>query len=283
MEKVKYIGAILLVTSIMASAQKKRVAGAKKQGEASAKIMIIGCGAEPRRKFKKPEQRSADGERLPEVVETEFGEVVPAQLYLRQPKHGAKRKNKTKKRKEKAAYRSIHIGFNRSVALATVAAGKPLRFFMRDPAKGGEYQHYFTLPKLDSDSQSLVLLSEKSHRARRWIYRPRVRVVRLDGKSMQGIGLMLLNLSREELSVNVGKIPQRRLLGNGGMIRYRVAAGYRLRMAARLKAEPQKNLINTAFRLSSGWLTVLVFFDADPATNSGKSVGVCRLLIEKKK
>lgn len=225
-------------------------------------MTIIALGAQPPRRYM--DQPSGDG---PVMMLAQPGKIPPATLYYQEKSASD----------EVAEWQSWSVALNSVSALKRISAGKVLTLYQKLPDFGG-YQKYVSLPAADEGSRRVVFLTASSSGPRPWMQPPWVNIISLTSKNLLGKQLILKNLSRftvlhafggEVASVAPMKTISYKRAHAGEL--YRIAAQYGRR---------QKIIYNTAVRLDGrGHTHIFALYNANPGTNSGRSVGVFRAII----
>lgn len=279
-----------LVNSInIVRAQSSSNEGTKKV-EKHAYISIIALGAVPLKRYKLSEKAGPSGDKLSIMLPPKKGEHPPARLYY-----------KSGKKDGRQLYDSLRIGFNNPTGINKIRPRVVRSLFSRNEKSGMDYVKFMNLPALEANSQTLFLLTEKSKKTDRWLNEPSVTRIDLNSGKLKDAKLYMKNLSSETVYVWINKEEAVILKkGEGKIFEHDEKSGM-IRLLAMKKEnnverkikEKQKPkigdkpefipLMRTGTRLSDSMITAFTFYNADPATNSGKTVGVCRIVTKRLK
>lgn len=225
-------------------------------------ISIVALGPKPTRKYKEVE--GAEG---PIMLLSKPGQIPPSRLYYKAKAQGDK----------KMDWKAFNISFNNPSAMRTITHGKALELHRKLPGDGG-YELYVTIPAAEEGSRRVFFLTPSTTGPTPWEKKPDVRTILINSKSMAGKQFILKNLSKftilhafEDSVVSVEPMKT---------ISYtRPKSGQLYRLAARYGTQ-KKIIYNTAVRLNDkGNIQLYVLYNANPRTNSGRSVGVFRTII----
>lgn len=280
---MRFIITILLTILILGShSRAQREASqstkTKKVDPPKAHVTIIALGPIAKKRYHIPKRRKSadhsgveDGaeeileEGLPELLPPKPGESPPPALYY-------------KGRKNAKQYERIRVGFNNPASINKLKPNRSYQLYRRNEETGEDYESYFSIPALPEHSQTLMLLTQNTRRSNRWFSKPVVNAIDLNSDKLKDAVLYMKNLSSERVYLKAGNEKETLLMpgadyvfqGKGGQSIIMLRAG-----KGRLGRIP---LIRTGVRVPKGNLTTFAFYNADPATNSGKSVGVCRVV-----
>jgi len=160
-------------------------------------------------------------------------------------------------------------------------AGEEMVLYRKNKIKDAIYTKYCVIPSGREGSQRVVFLRPSGKGRKCWEASPQVRLLSLHTKKNRGKFLILMNLSRwTVLHALDGKL---REVLPGKVISYtRSNVKKRYRIAA-FYGRKKEVLYRTAIKLNPDrGLLILAFYDANPKTNLGRSVGVFRAFITMK-
>lgn len=239
----------------------KKTAG-KKTDVPLTQIAVIALGPEPVRRY---------GERG-QMLRARPGETPPPKLYYR----GAKRKTKGGKKKE-TAWKSFNLRFNSRASMREFPSGKEIVLHRRLP--GGEgYEPYVTIPAGAEGARRVFFLTPADVGPSPWSGAPKACMLDLGARGLRNKEFILRNLSEfTVLHAFEGTVASVAPMQTTSYTRPKVGELYRL--AARY-GNHKKIIYNTAVRLGTrGDIQLFVLYNANPATNSGRSVGVFRMVV----
>ncbi len=263
-----------VLTSILASALTTKPEPKKKEKlePPKAHVTVIALGAIAKRRFHIPEKikKNKAGKEIAEkgtpiLIPPLEGESPPATLYYRE-------KNDDKE------YAKIRIGFNNPASINELKANKQYRLYRRNEKSGSDYNQYITLPMMAENSQALLFLTQKSKRTSRWLNKPITNSINLNSKKLKNARLFMKNISSERVYLRIGDADQVVLKPNEGYVFKGEETQNMIKVLAGKGRSGKVLLIRTGIRIPPENLTTFAFYNADPATNSGKSVGVCRVV-----
>ncbi|MFK7911170.1 MAG: hypothetical protein AB8F34_11320 [Akkermansiaceae bacterium] len=227
-------------------------------------ISIVALGPKPTRKYK-----NVEGGEAPIMLLAKPGETPPPRLYYKGKEKGDK----------KTRWLTFNVPFNNPSAMREVAPGKALDLFRK--TGGGEearYERYVTIPAGEEGSRRIFFLSPAAKGPTPWDTPPRIRTISISAESMKGKQFILKNLSRftvlHAFGDNVVSVEPMKTISYK-----RAKTGQLYRLAARYGTQ-KKIIYNTAVRLNGdGHIQLYALYDANPRTNSSRSVGVFRTMI----
>jgi hypothetical protein len=286
---------LMLMCSLQVGAQE--VASEKKVSKdgpvASAYISVVALGPIPSRRYKMPgekvlksiskrqedEKSSASG--VPKMdshagqhavlLPHLLGTVPPPALYFKpqNPLPGHSR------------WERLRVGFNNATGIKRVTSEKQIKLYLRGQEGGDSYDGYMDLEALPPATQSLIFLFPNGKGKRPWKKSPKVKVLHVSSKLLKNKNVLLQNYSSKNVTFILGdkklntlKPAQKKSLKLSGTKEYH-------RLAAIESSKKKEYLVNTSIRASQKALTVIVFYDANPKTNAGRSVGVFRTTVNK--
>lgn len=271
MRLYRYFSACTYVLTTLLSAAPERAA-ADVPAKPLTEISVVALGPKPGRKFKHNE-----GGEGPIMLLAKPGEVPPAQLYYRGASSGDKKTKGKKTKDKKSNWKSFSLSFNNPSAMRSVPPGKDLVLYRKLPKDGG-YERYVTIPAGAEGSRRVFFLLTSTKGPTPWAKPPLVRKITLEASGTKGKQFILKNLSR----FNVLHAFEKSVVSVAPMktISYkRAKTGQLYRLAAQYGTQ-KKVIYNTAVRLNGdGHIQLYALYDANPRTNSGRSVGVFRTMI----
>ena len=283
------ISIFIVLASFLTIPVRAQTAPSKDAKNLPAYVTVIALGAEPKKRYKLEEKAGPTGDRLPVLLPSKKGEHPPASLYY-----------KTEKKDGKQQYGKIRVGFNNPSGINKIKPNRSRALSFRDEEAGANYQKFMDLPPMIANTQTLFLLSQKSKKLDRWLNKPTVTRIALNYGELKEAKLYMKNLSSETVYVKINKEePHALKKGEGKMFEHSEASAM-IRLLAMKKEnsrerklkkkvrKPNENpdlipIMRTGTRLNDNMLTVFAFYDADPYTNSGKTVGVCRTVTKRLK
>lgn len=216
--------------------------------EVLAEIGFVCIGAKPMRGYNE----------LGEMKLGSLESVPPARMYYKVAANGD--------------WRTVSLTLNVVSSMVKLPAEKPIHFFLKEGE--GEYRKYLSVSALGKGERRLILLARQGQS---WKETPGQQFIELNTPEIKESQIVMENLSHMELSCQLG---DRELLlapMKGG--RYRQSEPGLCRISARYQSGRQV-VINTAVRLRAlSNQYFYIFYDADPRTNAGSLVGVCRIMI----
>jgi len=227
-----------------------------------AEFAVIALGPKPPRRY-----RETDGESGSVMLPAQKGETPPSRLFFRDDFD----------RRSDHKFNAFNLAFNNPAGFRPIHPGRELMLHQR-VAGEEEYRAYVTLPPVLPASRTIFFLTPKKLGPVPWEDPPILRSLGLDNAGLTEKQFILANFSKHpvqhafEDSVEFVE-PDQVLTYQGDQV------GQIYRLAARYGSE-QKIIYNTAVRLSyEGHAQLFVLYDANPATNAGRDVGVFRMMI----
>ncbi|MBK1853494.1 hypothetical protein JO972_00830 [Verrucomicrobiaceae bacterium 5K15] len=229
-------------------------------------IVIVALGPKPGRRFKE-----SKGAEAPVMLLPQPGEIPPPRLYY-------KGKSATEK---KSDWQGMNLAFNNPSAMREVTPEKPLILY-RKLAGDDEYEKYVTIPAGKPGSRRIFFLLPSTTGKKLWNSPPLVRTINLDAEVFSGKQFILKNLSQytvlHAFADSVTAVPPMKTISYT-----RPKTGELYRLVARYGTH-KKILYNTAVRLDvEGNIQLFALYNASPRTNSGRSVGVFRMMVPYRK
>jgi len=199
------------------------------------------------------------------------GETPPSRLYYKGKAKGDK----------KTDWKSFNLTFNNPSAMQAISPGKERVFHKKLPNDGG-YEKYVTIPAGVEGSRRVFFLLTSTKGPTPWKEIPLVRTIALSSESLKGKQFILKNLSRfpvlHAFEKSVTVVPPMKTISYK-----RAKTGQLYRLAAQYGTQ-KKIIYNTAVRLNGeGHIHLFALYDANPRTNSSRSVGVFKTMIPARK
>ena len=230
--------------------------------QSSAQICLVALGPKPSRRY----QKSGGGEDAIMLL-PQPGEIPPAKLYYKSIAFTEKEPH----------WKTLKLSFNTPSGMQNIAPDIELTLYQK--IKGtDEYIKYIVIPPGIAESQRVIFLVPSIIKKKPWSEPPLVRLIHLDKKTLEDKRLLLKNLSQitilHAFRDSLATVPSMK------SVSYPFSKSGRLcRLEARY-GEPQTIIYNTAIKMGvDGGLQIFVFYDINPETNSGKSVGVFRMML----
>lgn len=261
-----YLVSILPVVAQEAGAEEE------KQVRAEAHVTVIALGAIAKRRYKIPEKvkitKSGEEKIVKGVailIPPKAGESPPATLYY-------------KEKEDDKGFSKLRVGFNNPGSIYKMKANREYRLYRRNEKAGDGYEDYVTIPKMVENSQTLCFLTQQSKRTNRWLNQPKLDLIHVNSEQLKAARLYMRNLSLERVYLRIGDAEQVVLKPDDAYIFQGEDTENMIKVLAGKGRAGKVLLIRTGIRIPAGNLTTFAFYNADPATNSGKSVGVCRVV-----
>lgn len=227
-------------------------------------VMLVALGPLPPRRYGQKIKRGDAAMLLPKEHE-----VPPNKLYYRA---------KGKDQDVAGEWVGLQLAFNNIAAMHSVEAGRDLVLYRKNPSG---YERYVTVPAEAAGITSIVFLTPPSpgkNKSQSWLSKPHVTIISPSLPSLKGKQVIIANLSKlHVLHAFDEKVTS---VDPGQIIAYhRKRPGVLYHLAARYGIE-KKMIYNMAIRLEShAGAHLYALYDALPATNAGRSVGVFRLMM----
>lgn len=230
-------------------------------GMQTAEISVVALGPKPTRKY----EAGDDGDG-PIMLLAKPDETPPSRLYYKGRVEGGDE-----------SWLSMNLPFNNPSVMFRVAPEKVLELHRRLP--GGEiYEPYLQIPPLPPGSRVLFFCQPSELGPTPWKKSPVVNFMDLQSEKLRGKQLILFNLTEHTIyhafdesvvAVKPDQIVSHERPVSGQL--YRLAASY---------AKGKEILYNTAVRITDDRsIQLYVLYKANPATNSGRDVGVFKTMI----
>lgn len=264
------IVAVFLLSLQSAIAQDDAEKAKEKEIKPPTQIALVAVGPKPPRRYK------SNGDGPPTMLLPSPGEVPPSRLYFKAGPSKAK-KSGTAKKSSKPNWQVFNVAFNNPSAMKNITPEKALELYHKDK-KSGEYVKYVSIPPGAVGSRRVFFLIPSTTGKQLWNKPPLVRTIDLDSKTLQGKQFILKNLSDftvlHAFADSVTAVPPMKTISYT-----RPKSGELYRLAARYGTH-KKIIYNTAVRLDTkGNIQLFALYNASPKTNSGRSVGVFRMMI----
>ncbi|BDS05983.1 hypothetical protein NT6N_10230 [Oceaniferula spumae] len=291
---------LLLILSLIGtlgsglSAQEAKQPEAEKEeklSNLSAYISVVALGPVPQRKYKMPDEKDLekiageDGDGRPDrkgqakpdagagaipiLLPTVSGAIPPAALYYKSPKP-----------KEGNPWARLRVGYNNATSITPVPAGITLKLHQLDREENSEYKTYMTVPPMVPATQVILFLTPDGTGSRPWMKTPKISTLNIRSEALRDKNIIVRNFSSKAVTVKIAS-GEPEVLNGGQRKSFNVEQKGSFTQIAAMIATSRQPLINTVVRLPAKTLTVLAFYDADPVTNGGKSVGVFRTTVSK--
>ena len=229
-----------------------------------AQIMVIALGPVPARKYSNNNKRGDAAMLLPAI-----GEVPPSQLYYKAEDTYSTAPSK---------WRPFRIAFNNNSVMCDIRAGRDFLLYRKLASR---YELYVVIPAGGVGTKRVVLLTSaslSSNPATPWNEKPKLTIVAMESASLRDKQFAIKNLSKiDVLHAFDQKVANVR---PGQLIAYRRnRKGVLYHLAARYGSE-RKMIYNMAVHFErDSTLHLYVLYDAIPATNAGRLVGVFRMVL----
>jgi hypothetical protein len=258
---VSIISCLIMACDAVAFAQAEN--DSKKQ---EAEVAVIALGPRPVRKY-----AAVEGKSESVMLLAQPGETPPARLYYRST--GSEEKD--------GNWNTWQLSFNNASILRPFPAGREIKLYRRLSEEKG-YEPYVTLPAMPAASRMIFFLLPGSGGEKPWEKTPAFKVVNLGDVTYTDKRFVMANFSRHTVQhafeQNVETVEPNQLIGY-----QHDQVGQIYRLAARYGIE-RKIIYNTAVRLSQeGHTQLFVLYNANPATNAGRNVGVFKMVVPMKK
>jgi len=236
---------------------------AESKEKPAIQIAIVALGPLPPRRYR----QSKGGDSV--MLLPKPGEIPPMSLYY-------KGKKSTEK---KTAWQSLRIAFNSSSRMQAFPAEQSLTLYLKKKGEVDSYKKYLTIPAGKEGSRMVVFLIPAGKGLELWEKEPLIESISLDVPSLRGKQFILKNLSsftvQHAFEKTVTSVPPMKTIS----YEKGPKKGELYRLAARYGRE-KKIIYNTAVKLDTdGNIQLFALYNASPKTNSGRSVGVFRMMI----
>ena len=251
---------LLLVVNLKGNPDISRLAEnvSSVESELLTQIALIAVGEKPPRRYEK----AVNGNE-PRMLLPTSEEVPPSRLYY-------KGKGFTDL---KSNWKSLSVSFNSSANLIEVAPESELLLY-RKKTESGEYEQYVNIEAAPIGSQRICFLLPQGD----WSKSPNCKIWDLGEASIKGKQFVFINLSQKKvLQAFDGVVTE---IGSMKNVAYKRGKSDKLfRLAARDRTSNEL-IFNTAVkgctRNRANWF---VFYDANPLTEAGRTIGVFRMII----
>jgi len=246
---------------------------------AVAHVSLVALGSVPARRYgededrERPESRSkkkqGTGTALLPPLE---GTVPPSILYYKVAQTDSKHKNDE--------WNPIRVGYNRAAPSVKVPAGQSLATYMRNRGQRSGYKPYLKIPRLQPGAQMLCFLFNREGGKMSWQFEPKISMLNLNSQALCDKNLLIRNFSDESITYIMGdKKPA--ILASGQRKSFKLDKSIAYHRVAAIEGQQLRFIMNTSVRVPDEAFTVFAFYNRNPQTNSGKSVGVCRATLRR--
>ena len=262
LSRLVLLGGLITPWNLATADKEVRTETKEKEVTLTAQIVLVAVGPKAPRRFKNTGTHTSSVMLLPEP-----GEVPPSRLYFKaQPSTD-----------EKPNWQTFNVAFNNPSVMKSITPEKTLTLYQKN-TESGEYLKYVTIPPGAEGGRRVFFLIPSATGPKPWEQPPLVRTIDLDSKTLQGKQFILKNLSQftvlHAFEKSVTEVPSMKTISYT-----RPRTGELYRLAARYGTQ-KKIIYNTAVRLdTSGNIQLFALYNANPKTNSGRSVGVFRMMI----
>lgn len=176
----------------------------------------------------------------------------------------------TTKDKKKEKSNRVIIGFNRILPPAPVPLGKPIKL-----TQESESEPYLNFLPIKKPAQLLVFLTPSGDGKTPWKEAPKTNVVQLDSDEMRKYDAYVKNFSSKVVAFILGQegVAKPIVLKPGQSRKLAVNPAVRMQRFVAIDKR-KRTLIRKSIRPRKGVLNVYAFYNANPETNKGRSVGV---------
>lgn len=207
---------------------------------------------------------------IPILLPPMAGAVPPSTLYYKLPKAPPNGN----------PWGRIRVGFNNATSVTKVHAGVPLDLHSIDRAKNSAYRSYLKLPPLEPWSQVVVFLTPSRKGKTPWKSEPTFSVLNLRSQALLDKNVLVRNFSNEPVAFIIDD-NQPVTLNSGQRKSFVIAKKDGFHRVAAIQVQGKVPVLNTSLRFPTGTLTVMAFYNAEPQTNGGKTVGAFRTTLDK--
>lgn len=260
----------LLFSSLIYSQERQPDLTGRKQKTDLAYISLIALAPAPSRRYQKPPPTEDHPPGSSTLSAHSPGSFPPSTLLIRSDANKESKKPCTR----------LRVGFNTSPGIQPVPANKTIRLNPTPDHHAGYHTPYLTLPKLKAATHSLVFLSRQEHGTTQWLKKPEVCVINMSTKQRVSKNMLICNFSNQSVSYRINQ-KIRNTLKPGKNTNLILPKGRRYHQIKASVTGAPSNLFDTSMRLTKHTITVLVFYNANPRTNAGKSVGVFKTTVDR--
>lgn len=230
-----------------------------------ARLAILAIGPKPPRKFASGDKDQAHAAST--LLPPHPNEIPPKKLY-----HPLSKNNKPRP--------PINVSFNNPPTFTTVPA-LIIHQLQRDTTK--KIYPYVNLTPLQPGSVNLILLQPSSIAPKRWQTTPKIHKLVLTGPNIIKKQLSFINLSRRSIKTQFHQTEK--LLQPDTKQSYSKIPDQSLHRLSAHYGKENNLIINTAIQLQQDNPSnhnLYIFYDANPNTNSGRTIGLMRVSIDTK-
>lgn len=267
---LKFSGSLIVIKLIVVqviavlSAERVESKESKREPFLEREIMLVALGPIPPRRYNEKNKRGDSAMLLPRE-----DEVPPNRLYY--PCKG-------RDPNMEEEWVALQLAFNNMGVMHRIEADKDMVLHRKT---SGGYEPYVMVPAGAAGISSIVFLTPKppeQNTRKLWLDKPHVTTISPSLPSLKGKQVIIANFSKlNVLHAFDDKVTH---VNPGQIIAYhRKQAGVLYHLAARYGSE-KKIIYNMAIRLElDAGPHLFALYDAMPATNAGRSVGVFRLIM----
>jgi len=222
------------------------------------RISIIAIGPRPPRRFGKDESGAITGAST--LLPPRKGELPPKKLFI-------------SKSTEQNQVKSIDVNYNATSRFITIPAYKTLKLRQKNENR----EDYLTIKPSESGSINLILLEPSSPSPQRWSSTPKQLKINLTSYEFKEKQVVFINLSKRPIKSKYSDKevilqPDQRYLhasqASKGL--HHVSAYYSIQ---------DKTILNSAMKLDESSMILFIFYNANPHTNDGRTVGLARVRV----
>jgi len=267
--KMKTYLYLILLTSLTCCLMPQVSVGQEAENEVlPAKLAIIAIGPKPAREFgnRNGAKKSSGSVLLPPNP----GEIPPRRLYLE--------RDEKEDGEENTELESIQVTFNSPSHFVEVPANRMLIFKRRGD---DEFRKYVTVKPLVAGSKHIILLRPSGKGGQRWVSAPFQYRINLLNEALANKRLVVMNLSRRSITSIVHE--DKKVITAGGFLAYEAIDGLKLHRVSAFYGREKKVIYHTAVKLNkeATHLLLYVFYDANPNTNDGRTVGLFKASVDR--
>ena len=250
-------------------------------------VSVIALGPKPQRRYKMPDEEETGklerkmSESLPKATasapkapKSRTGTAGRQAVMLSVSKYAAPPTQLFYKKSGARQKAKLSVRFNNQGGFSKLPSHKPIEFY--NSSKKGA-QLVFTLPSIKPDTSSLFFLTPTGKGNKLWEPKPKVTYIPLTWSENLETRVILLNPSRQVVQIH---------LSNGKKLALKPGSkqhvdltppnnGKRITLIAK-GTKDRKIAIQDTIKVTQELTKVYAFYDANPKTNGGRSVGVYR-------
>jgi len=227
------------------------------------RLAIVAIGPKPPRRYGKDQSGSVHAAST--LLPPRLGELPPKRLFM----------DLSDEKETGEETRSIDVSYNAKPTFITLPPHKTLK--LRQKKEQGE-ERYLTLEANPAGSVNLILLSPSSLSPSRWNSEPKQFKIDLTNSVFQSKGLAFINLSKR--SIRSKYHMKEVLLRSGQWYVHSVTSDRLLHQVSAHYGREDKTVFSSAVKLNkTKSINLFIFYDANPNTNDGRTVGLIRLRV----